>query len=254
MPPPILLEHTRSSWRTCSDVFLSEPCVCSVSVPMNLLMSSRCAMISCIAPCLLVFWVDAKHCGFHQNECLGHLGMFINIFGICSGIQSSYLGKSGLWGSCLKDSLRSLRLCISQFRARPQCVLLVLRTEWRGSWPQPCEAIRPFPSSAFSWSFPWSWGVSFACAERGQPPHPTPPSAARVFSVWCAVNFCCLGILGLLIPLLPQSGESLGLLLGFPSHSLGTLCSQQAIMALILFVPFLPGITVLVTEAQCLAG
>lgn len=108
---------------------------CSVSVPMNSLMSSRCAMISCIAPCLLVFWVDAKHYGFHRNECSGHSGMFINSFGICSWIESSYLGKSGLWGSCFKDSLRVSGCVFRSSEQELQCVLPVLRTGGRGSWP-----------------------------------------------------------------------------------------------------------------------
>lgn len=176
-------------WETALMSFCQNPCVYSVSIPLNSLMSLRCAMISCIAPCSLVFWVDAKHCGFHRNECFGHLGMFINIFGICSGIQLSYLEKSGLWGSCVKDSLRN-----NKSDAQSQVIYfvvlsktfsvfsLVLRTGGRGSWPQPCEATRPFPSRAFSWSFPWS----FACAERGQPPHPTPSSAAPcLFWVVC---------------------------------------------------------------------
>lgn len=57
-------------------------------------------MFSCIDPHLVVWGVDARHCGFHHDGCFGYLSIFIDIFEICSRIQSSYLEKSGLWGSC----------------------------------------------------------------------------------------------------------------------------------------------------------
>lgn len=91
------------------------------------------------------------------------------------------------------------------------------------------------------------------------PPLPHPPRRALsllggdgVGVGLCPVNFRCLASPGFLILLLPQSRvpwAASGLLLVYPRDFF---CSRQAIMTLILFVPFLPGITV--TEAQRLAS
>jgi hypothetical protein len=48
--------------------------------------------------------VGARHCGFHLNGCFGYFDIFVNIFENCSGLESSYSEKPGLFflggGSC----------------------------------------------------------------------------------------------------------------------------------------------------------
>lgn len=50
--------------------------------------------------------MDARHCGIHLNGCFGYFDIFINIFEICSGLESSYLEKPGLLGVLLLRFLK----------------------------------------------------------------------------------------------------------------------------------------------------